>query len=142
MAQERFGEETRNGDRRVTPQNIADTLASGPGGTPVGGRRGLSRGEVAMKSPSPRASGLGAKQPTKRKSVKQKAKRAAVAASAGTGARTGTGSRTTAKRTTGTKAVKKLSGGVAARKAAATKNTAAKRASKTGATRRRVHVRH
>jgi hypothetical protein len=135
MTHERFGEETRGEGRRVTPQGIADTMASGHGGTPVGGRRGLSRKEVAMKSPSPRASGLGAKQPTKRKSVKQKAKRAAAATSAGIGARTAT-------KSAGKKVMKKASGGVAARKAAATKNTAAKRASKTGASRRKLHQQH
>lgn len=139
MTQGKSGEETRGEGRRVTPQGIADTMASGHGGTPVGGRRGLSRKEVAMKSPSPRASGAGSKQPTKRTSVKQKAKRAAAAESAGIGARTPTKDVGMGR---GRKVVKKASGAAAARKAAATKNTAAKRASKTGATRKRVHVRH
>lgn len=130
MMQGKSGEQTR-----VTPQGIADTMASGHGGTPVGGRRGLSRKEVARKGPSPRASGAGSKQPTKRTSVKQKAKRAASAASKGIGARAAT-------KDAGRKVARKPAGAAAARKAAATKNTAARRASKTGSTRKRVHVRH
>jgi hypothetical protein len=109
----------------TTPQGTHDPDASGMGGTPAGGR-GLSRGAVAKKSPSPRSSGARAKQPTKRTSVKQKAKRAA-AKGAGAAAK---------------KVAKKAAGGDSARKAAATKSTAQKRASKTGATRRRVHQRH
>ncbi len=127
------GEETPE-ELTGTSQGTHDPLATGLGGTPTGGRRGPSRAEVARKSPAPRQSGARAKQPTKRTSVKQKAKRAAEAS--GTGARA-----PVKKKAAGKTAAKKAAGG-SARKAAATKNAARKRVTKAGATRRRVHQRH
>jgi len=99
-----------------TSQGTADPQASGLGGTPRGGA-GPGYEEVAKKAPSRRASGAGSKQPTKRTSGKQKAKREAAGAAKPTAKNPG-------------------------RKAAATAATATKRAVKSGATRKRVHVRH
>ncbi len=146
---EPMGTADENEETRGTPQGVADSQASGAGGTPPGGH-GPSRSEVAKKAPGTRRAGLGSKQPTKRKAVKQKAKRAAAAKSpdtrAGTGgaragARAGS-ARPAAKKATGARKSAAKTGAAAARKSAATKASIQKRAAKTGATRRRLHQRH
>jgi hypothetical protein len=127
MMQEMHGplDTPRDDETSMTPQGTPDPGASGMGGTPA--RQGNTRKEVAQKSGSPRAAGRGSKQPTKRTSGAAKAKRAAAKKAPAPAKKA---------------AAKKSAGAGAARKAAATQNTAKKRASKTGASRKRVHMRH